>query len=81
VNLQVKPENRQKFERAALKWHRLVKVIGWKDLASMYIKMTPPFQDAPPLTGTKKQKIKQAKQILLNEMAAELKESGLEVIG
>ncbi len=80
MNLQVKPENRPKFEATALKWHRLVKIIGWDDLCDMYVRQVAPFQSVKSLKGDDKTKRTLAKQILLNEMVQELKESGLEVI-
>lgn len=80
IQLTVKPENKKAFEAKALEWHRLVKVIGWKDLSKMYVAHIAPFQDAKDLKGSYKQKLKQAKQILINEMVCQLREAGLEVV-
>jgi len=74
---QVKPENRKKFEKVVTGWGYLIKCIGWDDLSDMYVRRVPPFQDVPELKGPNKQK--QARQIILNTIAYDMKEAGLEV--
>ena len=79
MELQVPIEKRKAFESVAMKWHRLIKVIGWKDLADMYVRRVPPFDDVQPLKGRHREKLRQAKKILLQECILELREAGLEV--
>lgn len=75
----VMPENREKFENVVRTWGMLVQVLGWDTLADMYISRVPPFQDVKPLYGSAKNKRKRARQILLNNLALEMKEAGLEI--
>ena len=79
MELQVPLEKRQAFEKVALKWHRLIKIIGWRDLADMYVRQVDPFTDVPKLAGRHREKLRQAKKILLQECVLELREAGLEV--
>jgi hypothetical protein len=74
----VKDENKPKFEKAMLSWHYLIKCIGWDDLSDMYVRRVPPFDDVPELSG--KNKKAQAKQMILNTLAQDLKQNGLEVL-
>ncbi len=78
MKFNVKPENRPGFEKSVMKWHRLAKIIGWKDLAKMYVDRVPPFQDVEKLPGTRKAQLKLARQYLINECVWELMDAGLE---
>lgn len=74
---QVKPENRERFEKVVIGWGTLIQIMGWDDLCDMYVRRVPPFNDVPELFG--KNKHKQAKNIILGTIAYEMKQAGLEI--
>jgi hypothetical protein len=73
----VEPDNRERFAKVINKWGYLIQCIGWESLSDMYVRRVPPFQDVPVIKGPNK--LKKARQILLNSLACEMKENGLEI--
>lgn len=80
IKLKVAPEKVDAVNKVAVKWHLLAKMIGWKALAQLYIDRKPPFQDVRPLTGSKRQRLGRARQILIHECVSEMRDAGMEVV-